>query len=143
MMLPRRRSEATKAAACSFGGFGAGLGSATIVEGILEPMELAHLPYEHEKTYADYVGVRDLKGLGEGKWRRHVADVVKRLKDALEAEYVVLGGGNAKNIKKLPLDARLGDNRNAFLRGFRLWEKRTTPRHGGYEEKATDKKRVA
>jgi len=113
-----------------FLGLGAGLGSAMIVNGILEPMELAHLPYEHGKTYEDYVGVRGLKRLGKKKWRSHMADVVKRLKDALEAEYVVLGGGNAKNLKKLPPHTRLGDNKNAFLGGFRLWEKKTTPKKG-------------
>jgi hypothetical protein len=113
-----------------FLGLGAGLGSAMIVNGILEPMELAHLPYEHGKTYEDYVGVRGLKRLGKKKWRSHMADVVKRLKDALEAEYVVLGGGNAKNLKKLPPHTRLGDNKNVFLGGFRLWEKKTTAKKG-------------
>ena len=113
-----------------FLGFGAGLGSAMIVDGILEPMELAHLPYKHGKTYEDYVGVRGLKRFGKKKWRCHVADVVKRLKDALEAEYVVLGGGNSKNIKKLPPHTRLGDNKNAFLGGFRLWEKKTAAKKG-------------
>lgn len=126
-----------------FLGFGAGLGSAMIVDGILEPMELAHLSYKHGKTYEDYVGVRGLKRLGKREWRRHVADVVKRLKHALDAEYVVLGGGNAKNIKKLPPNTRLGDNKNAFLGGFRLWEKRAASRPGGHVEKAADKKRVA
>jgi polyphosphate glucokinase len=110
-----------------FLGLGAGLGSAMIVDGILEPMELAHLPYKKGKTFEDYVGLRGLKRLGKRKWRRHVADVVKRFKDALEAEYVVLGGGNAQNIKKLPPDTRLGDNRNAFVGGLRLWEKNTQP----------------
>lgn len=109
-----------------FLGFGAGLGSAMIVDGILEPMELAHLPYKNGKTYEDYVGVRGFKRLGKRRWRRHVTDVVKRLKDALGAEYVVLGGGNSKNIKKLPPGARLGDNRNAFVGGARLWKE--TPR---------------
>jgi len=113
-----------------FLGFGAGLGSAMIVDGIIEPMELAHLPYKHGKTYEDYVGVRGLKRLGKKKWRRHVADIVKRLQDALEAEYVVLGGGNAKNLKKLPPHTRLGDNKKAFLGGFRLWEKRTAAKKG-------------
>jgi polyphosphate glucokinase len=106
-----------------FLGLGAGLGSAMIVDGVLEPMELAHLPYKNGKTYEDYVGVRGLERLGKKRWRRHVADVVKRLKDALEAEYVVLGGGNSKNIGKLPPGTRLGDNRNAFLGGARLWKK--------------------
>jgi polyphosphate glucokinase len=104
-----------------FLGLGTGLGSAMIVDGILEPMELAHLPYKHGRTYEDYVGLRGLKRLRKKKWRRHVADVVKQLKAALEADYVVLGGGNAKLLKKLPPGARLGDNDNAFRGGFRLW----------------------
>jgi len=108
-----------------FLGLGAGLGSAMIVDGILEPMELAHLPYKNGKTYEDYVGIRGFKRLGKKSWRRHVIDVVKRLKDALSAEYVVLGGGNSKNIKKLPPGIRLGDNRNAFVGGARLWKKKT------------------
>jgi polyphosphate glucokinase len=108
-----------------FLGLGAGLGSAMIVEGILEPMELAHLPYKSGMNYEDYVGVRGFKRLGKKKWRRHVTDVVKRLKDALGAEYVILGGGNSKNIKRLPPGARLGDNRNAFVGGARLWKKKT------------------
>jgi len=108
-----------------FLGLGAGLGSAMIVDGILEPMELAHLPYKNERTYEDYVGVRGFKRLGRKSWRRHVIDVVKRLQDALGAEYVVLGGGNSKNIKKLPPGARLGDNRNAFVGSARLWKKTT------------------
>jgi predicted NBD/HSP70 family sugar kinase len=119
-----------------FLGLGAGLGSAMIVDGILEPMELAHLPYKHGKTYEDYVGVRGLKRWRKKKWLRHVTDVVKRFKDALEAEYVVLGGGNAKTIEKLPPDTRLGDNRNAFVGGLRMWEKNAKPRSGGYEKKA-------
>jgi hypothetical protein len=105
-----------------FLGLGSGLGSAMIVDGILEPMELAHLPYKNGKNYEDYVGVRALKRLGKKRWRRYVADVVSRLKDALQADYVVLGGGNAKHVKTLPPDTRLGDNRNAFVGGFRLWK---------------------
>ena len=106
-----------------FLGLGTGLGSAMIVDGILEPMELAHLPYKNGRTYEDYVGIRGLKRLGKKKWRRHVADVVERLRAALEADYVVLGGGNAKLLKKLPPGTRLGDNNNAFRGGFRMWQK--------------------
>ena len=106
-----------------FLGLGTGLGSAMIVDGILEPMELAHLPYQKGRTYEDYVGIRGLKRLGKKKWRRHVMDVVKQLKTALEADYVVLGGGNAKLLKRLPPGAKLGDNNNAFRGGFRLWKK--------------------
>jgi polyphosphate glucokinase len=105
-----------------FLGLGTGLGSAMIVNGILEPMELAHLPYKKGRTYEDYVGLRGLKRLGKKKWRRHVADVIAQLKAALEADYVVLGGGNAKLLKKLPPGAKLGDNNNAFRGGFRLWQ---------------------
>jgi polyphosphate glucokinase len=108
-----------------FLGLGTGLGAAMIVSGILEPMELAHLPYKRGKTYEDYVGRRGMKRLGKKNWRRHVADIVERLKNALEVEYVVLGGGNIKYLKTLPPDTRLGDNQNAFAGGFRLWERKT------------------
>src|SRR5579872_231722 len=93
-----------------FLGFDAGLGSAMIVDGILEPMELAHLAHQHAKTDEDYVAVRGLKRLGKKKLRRHVADVVKHLRDILETEYVVLSGEDAKNIEKMPPHTRLGDN---------------------------------
>ncbi|HTA94579.1 MAG TPA: ROK family protein [Verrucomicrobiae bacterium] len=106
-----------------FLGLGTGLGSAMIVDGVLEPMELAHLPYKKDRTYEDYVGLAGLKRLGKKKWRRHVSDVVNQLKAALEADYVVLGGGNAKLLKKLPPDCELGDNANAFRGGLRLWQK--------------------
>jgi predicted NBD/HSP70 family sugar kinase len=105
-----------------FLGLGTGLGSAMIVEGMLEPMELAHLTYKNGKTYEDYLGRRGLERLGKKKWRQHVAKIVKKLKIALEADYVVLGGGNIKKLKKLPAGARLGSNENAFSGGFRMWE---------------------
>jgi polyphosphate glucokinase len=105
-----------------FLGLGTGLGSAMIVDGVLEPMELAHMPYRKGRTYEDYVGLRGLKRLGKNKWRKHVALVVEQLRAALEADDVVLGGGNAKRIKELPPGTRLGDNSNAFLGGFRLWD---------------------
>jgi hypothetical protein len=105
-----------------FLGLGTGLGSAMIVDGILEPMELAHLPYKNGKTYEDFVGEKGRRRLGNKRWRRHVTDIVDRLKSAMGAEYVVLGGGNAKNLKELPTDSRLGDNRNAFIGGARLWK---------------------
>lgn len=109
-----------------FLGLGTGLGSAMIVDGVLEPMELAHLPYKKGRTYEDYVGLAGLKRLGKKKWRRHVNDVVNLLKTALEADYVVLGGGNARLLKKLPPGSRLGDNANAFRGGLRLWSKTRT-----------------
>ena len=104
-----------------FLGLGTGLGSTLIVDGIVEPMELGHLPYR-KGTYEDYVGIRGLQRVGKKKWRRYVADVVARLIAALEPEDVVLGGGNAKKLKELPPGCRAGDNTNAFVGGFRLWE---------------------
>ena len=106
-----------------FLGLGTGLGSAMIVDGILEPMELAHLMYKNGKTYEDYLGLRGLERWGKKKWRQHVAEITKRLKIALEADYVVLGGGNSKKLKKLPPGTRLGNNLNAFRGGFRMWQK--------------------
>jgi polyphosphate glucokinase len=105
-----------------FLGLGTGLGSAMIVDGILEPMEVAHLPYKKGRTYEDYLGIRGLERLGRKKWRRYVARVAEQLKSALEADYVVLGGGNAKLLKTLPPGCRLGDNSTAFTGGFRLWD---------------------
>jgi len=105
-----------------FVGLGTGLGSAMIVDGTIEPMELAHLSYK-KGTYEDYVGERSLEKRGKKKWRSHVADVVGRLSAALEPDDVVLGGGNVKKLKVLPKGCREGDNANAFLGGFRLWEK--------------------
>jgi polyphosphate glucokinase len=107
-----------------FLGLGTGLGSAMIIDGALEPMELGHLPYRKGRTFEDYVGAAGLKRLGLKKWRRHVADVVKSLAAALEPEYVVLGGGDVEKLDKLPPKARRGNNDDAFEGGFRLWEKR-------------------
>ncbi|PYX24348.1 MAG: ROK family protein [Acidobacteria bacterium] len=104
-----------------FLGLGTGLGSAMIVEGSLEPMELAHLPYKNGKTYEDYVGLRGLERLGRKKWQQHVCKVVRQLRDALVAEEVVLGGGNVKKLEQLPPGTRLGTNANAFVGGFRIW----------------------
>jgi len=104
-----------------FLGLGTGLGTTMIVDGIVEPMELAHLPYR-KATYEDYVGLRGLLKFGKKKWRKHVEDVVAKLAAALEVEDIVLGGGNATKLAKLPPGCRLGDNANAFLGGFRLWK---------------------
>ena len=103
-----------------FLGLGTGLGSTLIVDGVVEPMELGHLPYE-EATFEDYLGARALQRLGKKKWRRNVEDAVKNLITALEPDDVVLGGGNVKKLKKLPPGCRAGDNANAFEGGFRLW----------------------
>jgi polyphosphate glucokinase len=103
-----------------FLGLGTELGSAMIVDGIVVPMELAYLPYK-EATYEDYVGIRGRKKHGTKRWRRHVVDVVEGLIAALEPGDVILGGGNVKKLKKLPLGCRASDNANAFIGGFRLW----------------------
>jgi len=105
-----------------FLGLGTGLGSTMIVNGIVEPMELAHLPYK-KATYEDYVGEHGLEKRGKKKWRRSVADVVERLVAALEPDDVVIGGGNVTKLKELPKGCRAGNNVNAFQGGFRLWEK--------------------
>ncbi len=104
-----------------FLGLGTGLGTAMIVDGIIEPMELGHLPYK-KATYEDYVGLRGLKKHGKKKWRKHVAEIVEYLVAALEPDDVVLGGGNVKKLKTLPPRCRHGDNANAFIGGFRLWQ---------------------
>jgi predicted NBD/HSP70 family sugar kinase len=105
-----------------FLGLGTGLGSALMIDGVLAALELAHLPYR-EGTFEDYVGLRGLERLGKRKWRIRVVDVITRLKAALVADYVVLGGGNAKLLKELPVGVRLGENVHAFVGGQRLWER--------------------
>ena len=111
-----------------FLGLGTGLGSTLVVDGIVVPMELGHLPYK-KATFEDYVGVRGLAKYGKKEWRRQVTDVVRRLMAAIEPEDVVLGGGNVKKLKKLPLGCRAGNNANAFLGGFRLWEDNGAPQN--------------
>ena len=106
-----------------FLGLGTGLGSAMIVDNVLEPMELAHLPYKKGRSFEDYLGMAGLKRQGKKKWRRQVIDVVEALKNAVQADYVVLGGGNVKLLKILPPGVHLGKNSNAFKGGYRLWAK--------------------
>jgi polyphosphate glucokinase len=103
-----------------FLGLGTGLGTTLVVEGIVEAMELGHLPYKNG-TYEDYVGARGLEKHGKAKWQQHVAEVVALLTAALEPDDVVLGGGNVKELDVLPPGCRAGSNANAFLGGFRLW----------------------
>ncbi len=110
-----------------FLGLGTGLGSAMISEGRIEPMELAHLPYR-KGTFEDYVGRKALKRLGTKKWRKNVARVVESLTAALLPDDVVIGGGNAKKLKKLPPGARAGTNDRAFLGGVRVWEETSVPK---------------
>jgi polyphosphate glucokinase len=104
-----------------FLGLGTGLGSAFVVDGVLQPMELAHLPYK-KRTFEDYVGLRGLEKYGKKKWQTYVTDIVVRLIAALEPDDVVLGGGNVKKLKELPQGCRAGNNSAAFRGGFRLWE---------------------
>jgi polyphosphate glucokinase len=104
-----------------FLGLGTGLGSAMIVDGTIVPMELAHLPYRKDKTFEHYLGNDGLKRSGLKKWRAHVVDAVEKLRAALEPEYIVIGGGNARKLKKLPHTLR-GANASAFDGGFRLWD---------------------
>jgi polyphosphate glucokinase len=118
-----------------FLGLGTGLGSAMIADGVVEAMELAHMTYKKGTTYEDDVGDRGRRRLGPKKWRRAVEDVVEKLRTALEADYVVLGGGNARKLKKMPKFARLGNNDFAFVGGFRMW------REGGIVPAARGKRR--
>jgi polyphosphate glucokinase len=104
-----------------FLGLGTGLGSSLVVDGVLVPMELGHLPYR-KATFEDYVGARGRRQLGQKKWEKAVLDTVEKLTAALEPDYVVLGGGEAKRLRELPPNTRLGQNDKAFLGGFRLWE---------------------
>jgi predicted NBD/HSP70 family sugar kinase len=105
-----------------FLGLGTGLGSAIVEDWEVEPMELAHLPYKKGKSFEDYVGVRGLEKQGAKKWRESVLDVIERLANGLQVDYVVVGGGNAKRLKRLPEGVLLGENANAFVGGFRMWE---------------------
>lgn len=104
-----------------FLGLGTGLGATFILDGVVEPMEIGHMPYEHGRTFEDYAGERGRRRLGNKKWRKVVANVVTQLEEVLEVDYVVIGGGNAKRLKVLPERARLGDNLNAFTGGLRIW----------------------
>ena len=106
-----------------FLGLGTGLGTALIVEGIVAPMEIGHLPYKNG-TYEDYVGRAGLKRHGKKKWRRHVADVVEYLITELQPDDTVIGGGNVAKLQTPPTHCRKGDNTNAFRGGFALWAKR-------------------
>jgi polyphosphate glucokinase len=110
-----------------FLGLGTGLGSAMIVEGFVVPFELGQLSYK-KGTLEDYLGLRGLQRLGKKKWRQEVAYCIGRLIPALQVDDVVLGGGNVTKLKTLPDGCRGGDNADAFLGGFRLWEEDFLPR---------------
>ena len=106
-----------------FLGLGTGLGATLIMDGVVEPTEIAHLAYRHGRSFEDYVGERGRLRRGNRRWRKTVAEVIAQLMAAFEADYVVLGGGNAKRLKVLPPHVRLGNNRNAFTGGVRLWQR--------------------
>jgi polyphosphate glucokinase len=105
-----------------FFGLGTGLGTALVIDGKASSREIAHFPYK-DSTFEDYVGVHAQKRLGKKKWRRHVDKIVGAFRDRIHPDDIVLGGGEVKRLKKLPKSCRAGDNANAFLGGFRLWEK--------------------
>jgi polyphosphate glucokinase len=109
-------------------GLGTGLGSALVIDGVVQPLELAHLPYRKGGTFEDYVGQRGYERLGKRAWIRHVTHVVEALRHALQVEYVVLGGGSVKRLDELPPGCRAGSNANAFTGGVRLWETKPAPR---------------
>jgi polyphosphate glucokinase len=106
-----------------FLGLGTGLGSALVIDGVVAPMELGHLPFR-KATFEDYVGEGGRKRLGKKKWLEAVAETIEALSAALEPDYVVLGGGNSKKVDDLPANVRLGANDNAFAGAFRLWDPR-------------------
>lgn len=114
-----------------FLGLGTGLGTALVLDGVIAPMELAHLPYKKDREFEHYVGEHALERLGKAKWRAEVAEIVERLRRVFEPDYVVIGGGNAKKLKTLPPGCERGDNANAFLGGFRLWHAHVRPRARG------------
>lgn len=133
-----------------FLGLGTGLGSALVADGVVVPMELAHLSYK-SATYEDYVGIRGLERLGRRKWTQHVHFGTARLIAAIHPDDVVIGGGNAKRLRRLPPGCRTGDNANAFLGGFRMWEgsghplspPRTKVRARASAKRSTGRKRTA
>lgn len=105
-----------------FLGFGTGLGSVLIVDAVIVPMELAHLPYK-KNTFEYYVGIHALERMGKKKWCKQVTDVIERLTAAFLPDETVLGGGNVNNLEELPPNCRKGRNADAFTGGFRLWER--------------------
>ncbi len=105
-----------------FLGLGTGLGSAFVADGVVEPLELGHLPYRKGRTYEDYAGLRGLQRMGRKKWTKHVVKIAALLKAGLQAHEVVLGGGQTKKLKTVPEDLRIGSNANAITGGYRLWE---------------------
>lgn len=104
-----------------FLGYGTGLGSAMVADGVVIPLELAHLPYRGDRTYEDYVGAAGRARLGNARWKRHCMKVARLLRDAMQVRDVVLGGGNAKKLENLPEGMRHGTLEAAFEGGLQLW----------------------
>jgi polyphosphate glucokinase len=125
-----------KAGRMLFLGIGTGLGSAMIFDGVVIPLELAHLPYRKDRTYEDYVGLRGLERRGTERWRKSVLDVIERLRAALICDSVLLGGGNAKLMENLPSHVTLGANSNAIDGGIRLWQDVPDPATASSETQA-------
>jgi polyphosphate glucokinase len=113
-----------------FLGLGTGLGSALVYDGVLAPLEIAHMPYRKGRTYEDYLGLRGYRRMGRKRWQGHVETVVALLKHGLQVDYAVLGGGQTKKLKGLPPDTRLGNNANAITGGLRLWNESQHDRAG-------------
>ena len=124
-----------------FLGLGTGLGTALVVGGVVEPMEIGHLSYL-KHTYEDYVSDQALERVGKKKWRKHVIDVIKRLSAALEPDEIVIGGGNVRLLKTLPPHCRAGDNANAFKGGFKLWQEIAAPRGTRSRRKSASKRKL-
>jgi len=110
-----------------FLGTGTGLGSALIFDGVVIPLELAHLPYKKGRTYEEWIGLAGLQRQGKKRWRRSVLDILERLQAAMVCDSVLLGGGNAKLMKNLPPHVMLGANSNAIDGGIKLWQDATIP----------------
>ena len=113
-----------------FLGFGTGLGSAMVADGVVIPLELAHLPYRDGRTYEEYVGAGGRARLGNGRWKRHCMKVARLFRDAMQVRDVVLGGGNAKRLENLPEGMRHGTLEAAFEGGLQLWASQPGPRSG-------------
>jgi len=105
-----------------FLGLGTGLGAALVLEGLVHPLEIAHLSYKDGMTYEEFLGKKAQDHMGKKKWRKMVAEIVEALYAAFQVDEVVLGGGNSKQLKEVPPQARLGSNKNAFAGGYRLWK---------------------
>jgi predicted NBD/HSP70 family sugar kinase len=103
-----------------FLGLGTGLGTTLILDGVIAPLELGHLPFR-KRTFEDYVGEAALERMGDKRWRKATLETIERLSAAMLPDYVVLGGGNARKLGDLPPNCRHGHNEDAFLGGFRLW----------------------